>query len=65
MKFLTFFKENFRIFQKIPKRFSENAKFEFLCIFMFQQAKHVHAKFQLSSFYLDGIRYIFDLFSFS
>jgi hypothetical protein len=30
---------------------------------MLQQAKHVHAKFQLSNFYPDGLRQIFDHFS--
>jgi hypothetical protein len=30
---------------------------------MQQLAKHVHAKFQLSSFYPDGLRQIFDHFS--
>jgi hypothetical protein len=30
---------------------------------MLQLAKHFHAKFQLSSFYPDGLRLIFDHFS--
>jgi hypothetical protein len=30
---------------------------------MLQLAKHVHAKFQPSSFYPDGLRQIFDYFS--
>jgi hypothetical protein len=30
---------------------------------MFQLAQHVHAKFQLSSFYADGLRQFFDHFS--
>jgi hypothetical protein len=30
---------------------------------MFNLAKHVQAKFQLSSFYPDGLRQMFDLFS--
>jgi hypothetical protein len=30
---------------------------------MFNLAKHVHFKFQLSSLYPDGLRQIFDLFS--
>jgi hypothetical protein len=32
---------------------------------MLNLAKHVHAKFQLSSLYPNGLRQIFDLFSFS
>jgi hypothetical protein len=31
--------------------------------FLFHLAKHIHAKFQLSSLYPDGLRQIFDLFS--
>jgi hypothetical protein len=30
---------------------------------MLQTAKHIHAKFQVSSFYPDGLRQIFDHFS--
>jgi hypothetical protein len=30
---------------------------------MFKLAKHVHAKFQLSSFYPDGLTHMFKLFS--
>jgi hypothetical protein len=30
---------------------------------MLQLAKHVHAKFKLSSFYPDGLRLFFDIFS--
>jgi hypothetical protein len=29
---------------------------------MCQLAKHVHAKFQVSSFYPDGLRQVFDIF---
>jgi hypothetical protein len=32
-------------------------------LFHLHLAKHVHAKFQLSSFYPDGLRQIFDHFS--
>jgi hypothetical protein len=30
---------------------------------MLQQEKHVHAKFQLSNFYKDGLIFFFDIFS--
>jgi hypothetical protein len=53
-KFLTFFQENFKKFQKILKRNSKNSKTEF------KLAKLVLAKFQLSSF-PDGLRH-FDIF---
>jgi hypothetical protein len=57
-KFWTFFQENFRFF------FSEFLKIPNLNIqLLFELAKHIHAKFQLSSFYPDGLRQIFDHFS--
>jgi hypothetical protein len=62
---LSFFQENFRVFQK-----NSSANFKIIKIWvyslMLQLAKHVHAKFQLSSsliFYPDGLRQIFDHFS--
>jgi hypothetical protein len=48
-KFLTIFEENFKIFQ-------ENS---WVYNFIFNLAKHVHAKFQLSSLYPDGLRQFF------
>jgi hypothetical protein len=60
--FLTFFQESFRIFQK-----NSQTKFKIIQILvnclMLQLSKHVHTKFQLSSFYPDGLRQIFDHFS--
>jgi hypothetical protein len=60
--------EFFDIFSKQKFSFSENseANSEKLQIwvrsFMCQLAKHIHAKFQLSGFYPDGLRQIFDIF---
>jgi hypothetical protein len=59
-KFLAFFQENFRVFQENSLANFEKVKFLVLT-YIFQLAKHVHAKFQHSSFYPD--RQIFDLFS--
>jgi hypothetical protein len=59
--FLTFFQENFRVFQKSSKANFKKTKLR-VC-FMLHLAKHVHAKFQLSSFYPGGLRQIFDHFS--
>jgi hypothetical protein len=56
--FLTIFEENYRIFQKNSLA---NSKPE--CNFILNLAKHVYAKFQLPSFYPDGLRQIYDLFS--
>jgi hypothetical protein len=59
-KFLTFFQENFRVFQE--KSLANFKKIKFLVLtYICQLATHVHAKFQLSSFYPDGLRQIFDL----
>jgi hypothetical protein len=61
-KFLTIFEENPRIFQENSKansKINPNRSMQFLL----NLAKHVHAKFQLSSLYSDGLRQIFDLFS--
>jgi hypothetical protein len=59
---LTIFEENFRIFQE--NSLANSKKFQTrVCNFILNLAKHVHAKFQLSSFYPDGLRQIFDLFS--
>jgi hypothetical protein len=59
---LTVFGENFRIFQENSSANSE--KFQTcVCNFIFNLAKHVHAKFQLSILYPDGLRQIFDIFS--
>jgi hypothetical protein len=61
-KFLTIFQENFRVFQENSEANFEKVKFLALT-FICQLATHVHAKFQLSSFYPDGLRQIFNLFS--
>jgi hypothetical protein len=61
-KFLTIFEENFRIFQeKLLSEFKKNQTW--VCNFKLNLAKHIHAKFQLSSLNPDGLRQIFDLFS--
>jgi arginine deiminase len=52
--FFTIFEENFWIIQA---NFLANSKKTKLYL-----AKHVHANFQLSSFYPDGLRHIFDHF---
>jgi hypothetical protein len=58
----------FEIFSRKYQDFSGNHLSEFQKIlnlsmqFHFKLAKHVHAKFQLSSFYPDGLRQIFDHF---
>jgi hypothetical protein len=59
-KFLTFFEEKSRIFQENSEANSKNFQ---TCNFIFNLATHVHAKFQLSSLYTDGLKQIFDLFS--
>jgi hypothetical protein len=60
--FLTIFEENSRIFQE---NFLENSKKIqiWVCNFLLNLAKHVHAKFQLSGFYPDELTQFFDLFS--
>jgi hypothetical protein len=59
--FLTIFEENFRIFQENSLANSE--KFQtWVCKFILNLVKHIHAKFRPSSFYLDGLRHIFDNF---
>jgi hypothetical protein len=45
---------------KTLKRIPKNSKSEYAIVYL---AKHVHAKFQLSNLYPDGLRQIFDLFS--
>jgi hypothetical protein len=42
--------------------FEENSRSTRVCNFILNLAKHVHAKFQLSSFYPDGLRQIFTIF---
>jgi hypothetical protein len=59
--FLTIFEENSRIFQENSLANSEKNQ-TWVCNFILNVAKHVHAKFQLSSLYPDGLRQIFDLF---
>jgi hypothetical protein len=60
--FLSILEENFRIFQKNsltnPKQLQTGVSH-----FIPHLAKHVHAKFKLSSFYPAGLRQIFDIFS--
>jgi hypothetical protein len=59
--FLTIFEENFRFFQENYLAISE--KFQtWVSNVVFNPAKHVHAKFQLSSLYSDGLRRFFYLF---
>jgi hypothetical protein len=60
--FLTIFEENSRIFQKNSLANSKNFQ-TWLCSYLINLAKHVHAKCQLSNLYPDGLRHIFDLFS--
>jgi hypothetical protein len=60
-KFLTIFEENFRIFQENSSANSEKIQ-KRVRNFIFHIAKHVYAKFQLSSFYPDGLKHIFDHF---
>jgi hypothetical protein len=61
-RFLAFFQENFRVFQE--NSLANFKKFKFLKLtYICKLAMDVHAKFQLSSFYLNGLRQIFDLFS--
>jgi hypothetical protein len=60
--FFTFFQENFRVFQENSKENFKKVKFLVLS-YICQLATHVHVKFQPSSFYPDGLRQIFDLFS--
>jgi hypothetical protein len=56
-KFQDFIGKLLSEFRKIP-----NLQFYvfYVCNFQLNLAKHVHAKFQLSSFYPDGLRQIFD-----
>jgi hypothetical protein len=61
-KFFTIFEESSRIFQGNSYANSKNFQTR-VCNFILYLAKHVHAKFQLSSLYPDGLRQIFDLFS--
>jgi hypothetical protein len=56
--FLTIFEENFRIFQENSSANSKKIQ-TWVCNFILNLAKHVHAKFQLSSFYPDGLGHIF------
>jgi hypothetical protein len=59
--FLAFFQEIFRVFQE--NSLANSKKFQTLvCNFILYLAKHFLAKFQLSSFYPDGLRQIFDHF---
>jgi hypothetical protein len=60
-KFLPFFQENFRIFQKILKWISKKYQIR-VCSFKFELAKNVHAKFQLSSFYPERLRNFLTIF---
>jgi hypothetical protein len=60
--FFTFFEENFRIFQENSSANSNNSKKFQTCNFILNLAEHAHAKFQLSSFYPDGLRQILDHF---
>jgi hypothetical protein len=59
-KFLTIFEENIRIFQENSLANFKNAKPEYALFYFL--SKHVHAKFQLSSNYPDGLGQIFDHF---
>jgi hypothetical protein len=59
--FLTIFEENFRIFQENSLANSKKIQTG-VCNFLLNLAKHVRVKFQLSSFYPDGLRHIFDHF---
>jgi hypothetical protein len=61
-EFLTFFQENFRVFQENSLANFQKVKF-FVLTYIFQLATQVHAKFQLFSFYPDGLRQMFNLFS--
>jgi hypothetical protein len=57
--FLTIIEENVRIFQE--NSLANSIKFQTLLPhFILNLAKHVHAKFQLPSFYPDGLRQIFE-----
>jgi hypothetical protein len=59
---LTIFEENSRIFQE--NSLANSKKFQIgVCSFLLNLAKHVYAKFPLSSLYPEGLRQIFDLFS--
>jgi hypothetical protein len=61
-KILTFFQENFRVFQK--NSLANFKKFQIrVSIFIFQLATQVHAEFQLTTCYLDWLRQMFDHFS--
>jgi hypothetical protein len=60
-KFLTIFEENSRIFQKNSSANSKKYQI-WVCNFILNLAKHVYAKFQIPSFYSDGLRHTFDHF---
>jgi hypothetical protein len=59
--FLTFFQEIFRVFEE--NSLANSKKFQTLvCNFILNLDKHFIAKFQLLSFYPDGLTQIFDHF---
>jgi hypothetical protein len=58
-KFLTFFQEKIRIFQENTEANCRNFQNQEV----YQLTKHVHAKFQHSSIYPDGIRFFLNTFS--
>jgi hypothetical protein len=58
---LTIFEENFRIFQENSLANSKKLQ-TWVHNFILNLAKYVHAKFQLSSLFPDGLRQIFDYF---
>jgi hypothetical protein len=56
---LTIFEENSRIFQE--NFWANSKKIQiWVCNFLLNLAKHVHAEFQLSNLYPDGLRQIQD-----
>jgi hypothetical protein len=57
-KFLTIFEENFRIFQ-VNSLENSNKFIIWVRNFLFNLAMHVHAIFQLSNLYPDGLGQIF------
>jgi hypothetical protein len=57
------FQGKFRFFQEYSKANFRNFQ-NHVCRSMCQPTKHIHAKFQLFSFYPDGRRQIFDLLFF-
>jgi hypothetical protein len=61
-KFLTIFEENSRILQE--NSLANSKEFQtWVCNFILNLAKLIHAKFQLSCLYPDGLRLIFNLFT--